>query len=398
MGEQLPELLLIFFPALAWTTTSLVLILARLFISQRSSDVGSRHLRAALDRVLGRLFGATFVWSLASGIWLIARFLHAGGFGLLAPAMGAAGAGGVFSLLRNWMTRTSARPLTGGLPSKLRRYLPAALAYLTLGLMGVVLAIVALMLLQRPWVYPGVLGGEILVLYVVSWLWDSKHFGLHEFYSDRIARTYLGASNPDAAAASDNRQTDRREKDDLQFGELISPANGKPQRPIHLVCCAANRLHDDSLGTLGRGSRSAVLSCFGISIGDVWARRPELRLGSALTASAAAFNSNMGSVSRRLGPAVSFLMTALNLRLGLWVRHPLSTQKDWNWLPGVLFFRELFQLTSCETVHGSDGISRPRSELVHLSDGAHFRKSRLVRVGSSSLSIHHRFRLRRRWG
>ena len=52
-----------------------------------------------------------------------------------------------------------------------------------------------------------------------------------------------------------------------------------------------------------------------------------LGLGSAITASAAAFNSNMGSLSMTLGAGVTFLCTALNLRLGLWLPHPLSKKR-----------------------------------------------------------------------
>ena len=74
--------------------------------------------------------------------------------------------------------------------------------------------------------------------------------------------------------------------------------------------------------------------------------QPGNRLGAAITASAAAFNSNMGHISVRVGPAVSFLMTMLNLRLGLWVRHPLAARVGPRRWPGLLFYREMFGLTS----------------------------------------------------
>ena len=143
-----------------------------------------------------------------------------------------------------------------------------------------------------------------------------------------------------------------------------------------------------------------MLSKFGYAVGNYWkAWKDEkeekgedhktLGLGSALTASAAAFNSNMGSVSMTLGAGVTFLCTALNLRLGLWLPHPLSTQHGASKItPGWPFFKEMFGQTSCglrpppDHTPGEAGTSRgtlpppdnriPVAENIHLSDGAHF--------------------------
>ena len=69
-------------------------------------------------------------------------------------------------------------------------------------------------------------------------------------------------------------------------------------------------------------------------------------------------------------------MTALNLRLGLWVRHPAAEAADARRWPGVLLYREMFSLTSSSgpvaLVEGS-GADVPRlMRDVHLSDGGHF--------------------------
>ena len=98
--------------------------------------------------------------------------------------------------------------------------------------------------------------------------------------------------------------------------------------------------------------------------------RRELQLGSALTASAAAFNPNMGAASMRVGPAVSFLMTALNLRLGLWVRNPRLRAETVraHLLPGRLFYKEM---AACTDTASSD---------LHLSDGAHFDNTALYEL------------------
>jgi len=130
--------------------------------------------------------------------------------------------------------------------------------------------------------------------------------------------------------------------------------------PLHLVCVAANDMSGDRLGTLYRGARSAVLSVNGISLGDDTAKLDDLRFSAALTASAAAFNSQMGRISIDLGPAVTFLMSALNLRLGLWVPHPNNRYRGDYLFPGRFFLYELL------------GRSRTNKKHLHLSDGDHF--------------------------
>lgn len=63
------------------------------------------------------------------------------------------------------------------------------------------------------------------------------------------------------------------------------------------------------------------------------------------------------------GPAVTFLLTAFNLRLGLWLPHPSQWYRKRSprpWLPGWPFFQELFSFSQA---------GGPR---VHLSDGGHF--------------------------
>lgn len=187
-------------------------------------------------------------------------------------------------------------------------------------------------------------------------------------------------------------------------------------RPVHLICCAANHLSGDVLPTLSRGARSAVLSQRGISIGDDCCLPrnfdPQLMLSAAQTASAAAFNSQMGEKSLRLGPAGSFIMTALNLRLGLWVVNPAHERQafddfsaliarrkkerrelksplarvwhfSWRWiirlrirasrnnllraifaLPGSAFFLEL--------IGHSSALPADNERRLHLSDGGHF--------------------------
>jgi hypothetical protein len=165
-------------------------------------------------------------------------------------------------------------------------------------------------------------------------------------------------------------------------------------RPEYLICCAANDLTGDGLQNLHRGAFHACLSRSGIHVGKGreganeepapgscnWEHLDkQVTLGAALTASAAAFNSVMGSKSKALGPAVTFVLTALNMRLGLWVRNPaFKWQEDktsgigWTFLdrvgralPGWHFFAEMFSQVRCR-------VDERPNRYIHLSDGGHF--------------------------
>jgi hypothetical protein len=97
----------------------------------------------------------------------------------------------------------------------------------------------------------------------------------------------------------------------------------------------------------------------------------------------------MGTLSMKLGPAVAFLMSALNLRLGLWLPHPLNPHRNQYFFPGWYFFLEMFGHTKCEPIprnvtktleqnNFDHSKLKPmeRASLfmsdVHLSDGGHF--------------------------
>ena len=203
--------------------------------------------------------------------------------------------------------------------------------------------------------------GALAIILLTAWLFDPARVGMHEFYRSRISRCYLGASNVsndhfEYERAAKNRQVIERPGDVVYLKELR-----EVPRPVHLICTAANDVSGDSLATLYRGARSAVLSGHGISVGDHNAELDDLRLSSALTASAAAFNSQMGRLSMDLGPAATFLMTALNLRLGLWAPHPRNRFRGHYLFPGRFFLYELWGLSK------ADG-----KKHLHLSDGNHF--------------------------
>ena len=215
------------------------------------------------------------------------------------------------------------------------------------------------------------------VFVAALFLFDPARVGLHGFYRARIARCFLGAAR--VGHSNSAPATTEQEQDDCTLAELRNMDKGLGRRPLHLVCCAANNLNGDVLASLYRGASSAVLSPFGVSVGNYSAPFDRLPLSAALTASAAAFNSQMGSLSMRLGPAVAFLMCALNLRLGLWVPHPLNSAAQSNLIPGLYFFMEALGVSRSDQVserdfnecEGSNDYARKANKL-HLSDGGHF--------------------------
>lgn len=217
----------------------------------------------------------------------------------------------------------------------------------------------------------------LLVTLLLILLFDPERHGLHDFYRGRIARAYLGAT---ATPARNRFSSEQRVEtghpeptDDVPLFQAESPQEAKPKPlagPIHLICCAVNDLGADPLPNLRRGSCSGVLSQFGFDLRGVRCRNRDVMLSSALTASAAAFNSQMGSKSVESGWCVGFMLAALNLRLGLWLPSPVAVEERAAGNPQAfratlaasgVFLAELLQITSTADPYQ-----------VHLSDGGHF--------------------------
>jgi hypothetical protein len=351
----------LFDASLVWIAAAVLLIMGRLVTAMKQFR---REAVAAYDRVIMRLLGLAVVWFALALLWHLSINLDSIGGSLAAATVSA----GVFATLRNWIGVALAPPKEAGFLDRLKPYVPQALAYLTIvltaGVVGQLLSRIACDDLYKWWLVSAVM----LTLMAIALLIDPAQFGLHAFYRDRISRAYAGACR--SVGAQKNRSSDPVDGDDSDLSNL-------PGRPLHLICCAANDLVGDAVGTLSRGARSAVLSRYGFAMGpfaDLGSGSSHIKLGSAVTASAAAFNSNMGHISKQVGPAVAFLMSMLNLRLGLWVRHPNAPLADNSrrW-PGLLLYREMLGWTEAS---GFVAIGDRKPPLllrdVHLSDGGHF--------------------------
>jgi hypothetical protein len=217
------------------------------------------------------------------------------------------------------------------------------------------------------------------VLFLLAWRLDINEFSMNPLYRNRLVRCYLGASNRRRRA---ERFTGFDPADDLPLADLAStgPSGPGPARPYPLINAALNHVSGRKIAWRERKALPFLLSPLwcGYDIGlrgripeagepesgyrpsDRYASDPQkLSLGTALAISGAAINPCMGYHS---APAVTFLLTLFNARLGWWLPNP-RVGRDWQAAGPSWGLRYL--LTE---LFGRTDFSRPH---VHLSDGGH---------------------------
>ncbi len=399
-------------PSAAWGVTALVMLGGRGIAARVASDEDAITWNGALDRSTARCLACAVVCAGLACLWMASQWLllRNGSLSLGGSITTGTAFGGIFFWLRDWLTKpseeTRATNLIEKYVEKIKPLLPQLAA---IGAMLCMLLTAALLIQRFGNGDRLILGLGICVgmMLLTLFCFDPARIGLHDFYRSRLARCYLGAAPK--RGSQPIRATAEQHTDDLTFGELRGDT--VPPGPIHLVCCAANNLAGDPLSSLYRGARSVAISPMGLSLGNEYAAVPHLRLSSAVTASAAAFNSQMGRVSMDLGFAVAFVMSALNLRLGLWVAHPGNPTSRIRWMVGLPFFFEMFGRSKCpsleepvvntpppfetnlannivhpaadslfnrcasnvsQTFHAAEDAVKKKISYLHLSDGSHF--------------------------
>jgi hypothetical protein len=232
---------------------------------------------------------------------------------------------------------------------------------------------------QWPWLWA-------LICAAVGLLFSSRvdinEFSIHHFYKNRLVRCYLGAS----------RSTDRKAdwftgfdpNDDLRLADLdnVRRTDTKPYPgPYPLVNCALNLVGGQDLAWQERKATSFVFTpkhCGYDLDRAVLTKAPGFRseayvptsayyrdgegplLGMAMAISGAAANPNMG---RATSPALAFLMTVFNVRLGWWIGNP--RHRSGAALPGP---RLGLPYTALELFGGTDDSRK----FINISDGGHF--------------------------
>lgn len=224
----------------------------------------------------------------------------------------------------------------------------------------------------------------LAVWLLFGWAVNVNEFSLNAFYRNRLVRCYLGASND---ARNPEPTTNFDVQDDLVLADLVEVERLNGYRPLFpLVGTALNLVAAKQLDWQDRKASSFCLSpgfCGYLPprsrvgapvVGDLYADvagtaevghtgeslASSLTLGSAIAISGAAVNPNMGYHS---SPAVTFLLTLFDARLGWWLpnpNHPMRPQVD-----STPFFARWLIAEMLGRTH--DG-----GKYVHLSDGGHF--------------------------
>jgi hypothetical protein len=205
----------------------------------------------------------------------------------------------------------------------------------------------------------------------ISWRVDVNQFSIHLLYRNRLLRGYFGASN---------RQRQGQPFTGFDAGDdvtLCSLRTGTYDGPYPIVNTALNLVKGKELAWQTRKAAAfmyAPLYCgytsppsrdpdkrkFCYLPTDDYGQSQDMTLGTAMAVSGAAASPNMGY---HTSPALAFLMTVFNVRLGWWSANPRS-EKLWKATGPNLglwyMMKELFGMTDDE------------SPFVYLSDGGHF--------------------------
>lgn len=222
----------------------------------------------------------------------------------------------------------------------------------------------------------------VIIGVLFSWRVNINEFSIHHFYKNRLVRCYLGASHIKRKA---DWFTGFDPNDDMplrRFDHAENKNDGKPEYagPYPIINCALNLVAGQDLAWQERKATSFVFTpkyC-GYDVDRAVLTKGDLSsdgyvptkafyqdeegplLGMAMAISGAAANPNMGRAST---PALSFLMTVFNVRLGWWIGNP--RHRACASLPGppvgLLY-------TALELFGGTDD----NRKYVNLSDGGHF--------------------------
>jgi hypothetical protein len=240
-----------------------------------------------------------------------------------------------------------------------------------------------------------------LLAALFGWRLDINDFSMQSFYRNRLSRCYLGASiwqrKPNPFTGFDMRSriemTNPRARNSPPLVSDLVPDNfnqlGLPEGeyggPFPIFCATLNLTTGEDLASQERKGTSFSFTPLysGYSVDWTDARKDEkvslngyvptaryayrdrgIHLDTAVAISGAAVNPNQGYNSN---PALAFLMTFFNVRLGWWISNPRNTgvweaEKNRATPRFALKYllRELF------------GSANDKSKYVNLSDGGHF--------------------------
>ncbi len=212
---------------------------------------------------------------------------------------------------------------------------------------------------------PGLLLGLIAGFGIIGWF-SSRYININTFslggmYRHRLIRAYLGASNPKRQA---QKFTGFADDDDIHMHDLKAM-----QRPFHVLNLTLNLVQSSRLAWQQRKAESFTVSPLHCGNSDLGYRSSAryggedgITLGTAVAISGAAASPSMGS---KTTPAMGFIMTLLNARLGAWLGNPANAgTRSWQHAGPKHAIRSI--------VSEALGLTTNQNEYVYLSDGGHF--------------------------
>ncbi len=250
----------------------------------------------------------------------------------------------------------------------------------------------------------------ILLALTIFMAWVTGRFpgfinlsSLQSFYSARLVRAYLGASNGSRFSASDRRRSlsaaEPLPDDELRLENYFSAtkqAGGEGElsthAPVHIINVTLNKTVDPAEQLVQRDRKGQPLAVmpFGYTVDGPDLNRfrtgPEftevqqpLSVGQWIGTSGAAFSTGIG---RETSLGMSLLMGAANVRLGTWWESGIGSSPEdsgpWQWVTRSL--REQFRTQaylSYEFRARFFGMHRPWQ---YLSDGGHFENTALYEL------------------
>lgn len=251
----------------------------------------------------------------------------------------------------------------------------------------------------------------LAVSLIMSTCVNINKFSLHSMYRNRLIRAYLGASRPQAERRP-NPFTGFDPYDNIAMHELRHHQNAPAElkrKLLHVVNICLNLTSGHNLAWQQRKAETFTVSPLHCGSFHLGYRRTEeygggsgppgdgISLGTAVTISGAAASPNMGYHS---SPALAFLMTLFNARLGWWLGNPgLAGNDRFRYLDSYKRSGPRFSLRPilAEALGHSDNTS----PYVYLSDGGHFenlglyemvlRRAHLIVVADGSQDPQSRF-------
>jgi hypothetical protein len=216
-------------------------------------------------------------------------------------------------------------------------------------------------------------GFLVLIAVPMALLINVNKFSLHSIYRNRLVRAYLGASNEDR---NPNPFTGFDPQDNIEMYRCAPdvPSAAAGPRLLHIVNIALNLVgkKKEKLAWQERKAESFTMSPFHVGNWQLGYRRTEdygkskkgeaISLGTAIGISGAAASPNMGYHS---SPAVTFLMTLFNVRLGWWLGNPGKAGWDTFDKPSPTF-------SIGPMIYEALGFTNDDYKYVYLSDGGHF--------------------------